>query len=112
MNSTELAGKRNCPGFGGHTPLDLSLGVFRRTVSEPGEKDSLLRMGLLFLITLGSAATTSVLALANVLAGAVRWLLGETQYPGEFSQPAGKFPGALYPLLRLWAYTNGATDRT
>ncbi len=77
--------------------------VFRRTVSEPGEKESLLRMGLLFLITL-VAATTSVLALANIITGAVRWLLGEPNSLGSFLSQEANSLAVLISFSTLWAY--------
>ena len=80
--------------------------VFRRTVSEPGEKESLLRMGLLFLITL-LAATTSVLALANLLAGAVRWALGEPNTLGSFLSLEANSLAIFISFSTLWAYYSG-----
>ena len=77
--------------------------VFRRTVSEPGEKESLLRMGLLFLITL-LAATTSVLALANLLAAAVRWALGDPNTPGSFISLQANSLAIFISFSTLWAY--------
>jgi len=77
--------------------------VFRRTVSEPGEKESLLRMGLLFLITL-LAATTSVLALANLLAAAVRWALGDLNTPGGFISLQANSLAIFISFSTLWAY--------
>ena len=77
--------------------------VFRRSVSDPGEQESLLRMGLLFLITL-IAATTTVLALANILTGAVQWLLGDPDILGSNLSREANSLALFISFSTVWAY--------
>ena len=72
-------------------------------ILQKGERDSLLRLGALFLLTLGGVATVLTTG-GNVLDIFLRWALGETMTASAFvSRISGAVSIAL-PLGVVWAY--------
>ena len=94
-----LAGKWNCPGFGGGTHLALSLGCFPPTVSGPGKRISAAH-GFAVLKTYRSHHI--LLALANIITGGCAGCL-VTNSLGSFLSRR-QIPGSLVSFSTLWAY--------
>ncbi|RJP51353.1 MAG: hypothetical protein C4583_08915 [Anaerolineaceae bacterium] len=70
---------------------------------QKDERDSLLRMGVLFLLTLGGVATVLSTA-GNVLDIFLRWALGESMTPSEFMSRISGAVSVGVPLGIVWAY--------
>lgn len=70
---------------------------------QKGEHDSLLRLGVLFLLTLGGVAT--VLSTGGSVADIfLRWALGESMTAPEFVSRIGGAISIALPLGIVWAY--------
>ena len=73
---------------------------------EPVERRSLLRLVVLYLISL--AGVVGVLAsTGQVLDAALRWLLGEPHHLADFLQANSAAIGAAIPLAVMWRYYGG-----
>lgn len=75
----------------------------QNALHEPGERPSLLRLGVLFILTLGGVLST--LAAGGVtLAGLLRWALGEPHTLPEFLELESAALATAITLGMLWAY--------
>jgi hypothetical protein len=72
----------------------------------PAERDSNLRLGVLYLLSLGGVIT--VLSAAGTLLSVIlRWALGESMTGSEFLQQIGGPLSLGVPLAGIWAYYGG-----
>lgn len=73
---------------------------------DPAERSSLLRLAMLYLISL--AGVVGVLAsTGRVLDAILRWLLGEPHHLVDFLQANSAAIGAVIPLAIMWRYYGG-----
>lgn len=76
----------------------------------PAEKDSNLRLGVLYLLSLGGVIT--VLSAGGALLNMVlRWVFGEAMEWREFIQEIGGPISLVVPLAAVWAYYGGWLKR-
>ncbi len=72
-------------------------------ILKQGEHDSLLRLGVLYLLTLGGVATVLSTA-GSVLDIFLRWVLGEIMTTSEFVSHISGAVSVALPLGIVWAY--------
>jgi hypothetical protein len=75
----------------------------QKALLQKGEHDSLLRLGVLFLLTLGGVATVLSTA-GSVLDIFLRWALGESMTASEFMSRISGAVSVGVPLGVVWAY--------
>lgn len=76
------------------------------SLRDPAEQDSNLRLGILYVLSLGGVVTV-LTTTATVLYEAVRWALGSPMSAGEFINAAGPSLSIGIPLGAVWAYFGG-----
>jgi hypothetical protein len=84
--------------------------ICQDALSDPVEKESNLRLGVLYLLSLGGVIT--VLSAGGTLLDVVlRWAFGEAMQGYEFLQQIGGPISLGVPLAGIWAYYGGWLDR-
>ena len=86
------------------TPLWVyTWGICQDALLAPAERDSNLRLGVLYLLSLGCVIT--VLTAGGLLLNVIlRWVLGESMQGYEFMQEVGGPLSLGIPLAMVWAY--------
>ncbi len=77
--------------------------IIQRSLPQPGERDSFLRLTFLYLAALlgvGTVLTASILVLSNLL----RWILGEPWSIGQFIDAISNPLSIAIPLGGVWGY--------
>ncbi len=86
------------------TPLWVwTWGNIQRSLAQPEERNSFLRLLLLYLFSLVGIITTLV-ATGNVLSGLLKWVLGEGQTTAAFLNDNSNALATAIPFAVLWAY--------
>jgi len=84
--------------------------ICQEALSAPAERDSNLRLGVLYLLSLGGVVTV-LSAGGNLLDMVLRWAFGEHMTGGAFLKEIGGPISLGLPLAGIWAYYGGWLKR-